>query len=70
MTSDVFLPTTLIELTKINTSKLILDKKKYKVNDSIFGYIDANLIYQNRFSLQQKIKAKGYFRTKVKENNH
>ena len=70
MTSDVFLPTTLTELTKINTSKLILDKKKYKVNDSIFGYIDANLIYQNRFSLQQKIKAKGYFRTKVKENNY
>ena len=69
-TSDVILPNRRIELTKINSSKLILDKKNYKVNDSIFGYVEANLTYQNIFSLPQHIKTKGYFRTKIKENNY
>jgi len=70
MTSDVILPTKPIELTKVNFSKIILDKKKYKVGDSIYGFIDTNLTYQNRFSLPQKITAKGYFRTIIKENNY
>lgn len=70
MTSDVILPNRQIELTKINSSKLILDKKNYNVNDSIFGYLEANLTYQNIFSLPQHIKTKGYFRTKIKENNY
>ena len=70
MTSDVILPTKPIELTKVNSSKIILDKKKYKVGDSIYGFIDIHLTYQNRFSLPQKIKAKGYFRTLIRENNY
>jgi len=70
MTSDFIAPIDPIELTKVNSSKLILNKKNYKVNDSIYGYVEADLTYQNRFSLQQKIKAKGYFRTIIKENKY
>ncbi len=70
MNSDVILSTKRIEITKINSSKLILDKRNYKTNDSIYGYLEANLLYQNRFSLPQKIKVQGYFRTQIKENNY
>jgi hypothetical protein len=70
MTSDIIAPINPIELTKVNSSKLILNKNNYKVNDSIYGYLEADLTYQNRFSLQQKIKAKGYFRTIIKENKY
>ncbi|AZI66177.1 hypothetical protein EIB71_00110 [Kaistella daneshvariae] len=70
MTSDIIAPINPIELTKVNSSKLILNKNNYKVNDSIYGYLEADLTYQNIFSLQQKIKAKGYFRTIFKENKY
>lgn len=50
---------------------LILNKKDFKVGDSIFGFIDfeVNELYKNEESYRPSF-GKGYFRTEVKKNNY
>ena len=64
---------------QINSQSLILNKAKYTLGDSIFGYVDFNLIenqqrlYNEGILIEENKKithiGKGYFRGKVEKSN-
>lgn len=45
--------------------KLILNKSKYKPNDSIYGYVEFSKIENDQFGNVIPHKGKGYFRGKI-----
>lgn len=47
--------------------KLILNKKNYKANDSIFGYVEFKCIDENSYPKPVERFAKGYFRSKIEK---
>lgn len=51
---------------KIIFQKLILDKNHYKINDSIFGYVDFKSIEKDYDGIITNHSGKGYFRSIVR----
>ena len=47
---------------KVLKSNLILDKKRNKINDSVFGFINLEMIKN-----EENIIAEGFFRTRIKK---
>lgn len=52
---------------KLILQKLILDKNYYKINDSIFGYVDFKSIEKDYDGTITNHKGKGYFRSIVRQ---
>lgn len=53
---------------KFMFSKLILNKNRYKENDSIFGYVEFKCKDEKTYLKPVQYYAKGYFRTKIEKN--
>ncbi|QQV02572.1 MULTISPECIES: hypothetical protein [Chryseobacterium] len=53
---------------KFMFSKLILNKNRYKENDSIFGYVEFKSKDEKTYLKPVQYYAKGYFRTKIEKN--
>lgn len=53
---------------KFMFSKLILNKNRYKENDSIFGYVEFKYKDEKTYLKPVEYYAKGYFRTKIEKN--
>ncbi|MCP1252133.1 MULTISPECIES: hypothetical protein [Elizabethkingia] len=68
VSSDLQLPGEIKQTTYYNRSELKLDKRKYKINDSVYGYINVDLIHKDNLGNHLKIKSKGYFRSKIKKS--
>lgn len=60
--SDVVVQNKKKDFIKIIESKLILNHKSPKINDSIFGYVELKMIKN-----EETINAEGFFRCKIKE---
>jgi hypothetical protein len=60
--SDVVIQNKKKDFVKIIESKLILNNKNPKINDSIFGYLKLKMIKN-----EETINAEGFFRSKIKE---
>jgi len=60
--SDVVIQNKKKDLIKIIESKLMLNHKCPKINDSIFGYVRLKMIKN-----EETINAEGFFRSKIKE---
>lgn len=60
--SDVVIQNKKKDLIKVIEKKLILNQKRPKINDSIFGYVKVKMIKN-----EETIKAEGFFRSKIKE---
>lgn len=62
--SDVILPESIKDSISLLKTQLILNKKNFKINDSIYGKVYLKLIYNN-----ENVDVNGYFRTKITERN-
>lgn len=52
---------------KFSLSRLILNEKNYKENDSIFGFVEFKCVDEKTFSKPVEYYAKGYFRAKIQD---
>ncbi len=50
------------------SQSLILNRRHYKMGDSIFGYVGFKSIYYNEYEIPSKHNVKGFFRTKVNKD--